>query len=53
MRISTIRRHLYQTAKILGDIQAICKGRVGQRLAQRHAGKLTRKALNKTLRRLG
>ena len=52
MSISKVRSTLYRGAKLLGDIQAVRKGRVGHRIAQRHAGKVARKGLNKALKRL-
>jgi hypothetical protein len=52
MTLTQLRRALYVSAKILGDVQAIRKGRIGHRLAQRKAGKLARKGLNRALKAL-
>lgn len=43
MNISKIRKMLYTTAKYLGDIDAVKKGRVKERLYNRVIGKLTSK----------
>jgi len=40
-----IRGLLYKLAKWLGDLQAAGKGKVGQRIARRAAGKVTARAL--------
>lgn len=48
MSINKFRRGLYKTARILGDVNAVKKGKVGKRIARRAAGKAT----GKTLRRL-
>lgn len=42
-----LRGWLYFFAKILGDLSAIKKGRVGKRVARRMAGKQTGKAMRK------
>lgn len=39
------RKGLYRAARILGDLEAISKGRVGRRVMRRTAGKMTGKAL--------
>lgn len=39
MKISKIRSILYKSAKILGDIDAVKKGRIGERLFNRLLGK--------------
>jgi hypothetical protein len=41
MSISKVRTILYGSAKILGDISAIIKGKVLQRIGRRIAGKIT------------
>ncbi len=46
------RKRAYKTAKTLGDVQAVLQGRVVHRYAQRQAGKLTRRGLNKVLKSL-
>jgi hypothetical protein len=48
MNISKIRKALYTTAKILGDVQAVQTNTVPKRIARRAAGKATGKLL-KTL----
>ncbi len=39
------RSSLYKAARILGDIEAVSKGRVGKRIQRRVAGKMTGRAL--------
>ncbi|WP_162831730.1 hypothetical protein [Halalkalibacter hemicellulosilyticus] len=41
MSISKIRSFLYKTAKILGDINAVRRGRVKQRIKRRIFGKIS------------
>ena len=41
------RSWLYQLAKLLGDANAIKKGKAGRRIARRAAGKITGKGLRK------
>lgn len=45
MKISKIRSILYTTAKYLGDIDAVRKGRVKERLWNRLIGKITSRFL--------
>ncbi len=45
--LSAFRGFLYKLARILGDAQAVKKGRVGKRIARRVAGKLTGRGLGK------
>ena len=45
-----IRSLLYWLARILGDVNAVRRGRIGQRIVRRVAGKATGRALRKTLR---
>jgi len=40
MSISAVRSILYLIARLLGDVSAVQRGRVGQRLARRAAGKV-------------
>lgn len=47
MSINKIRRTLYKAARILGDIDAIKKGRAGKRIGRRIAGRSTGKILRK------
>jgi len=42
-----LRSSLYKVARIMGDINAVKKGKVGRRIARRAAGKGTGKALGK------
>lgn len=41
MSISKIRSMLYRTARILGDVQAVRRGRVGTRIGRRVVGRAT------------
>ncbi len=43
--MSKIRRNLYKAARILGDIEAAKKGKVGQRIGRRITGKMAGKGL--------
>jgi hypothetical protein len=43
--LNSIRSTLYFVARIMGDINAILKGRVARRIGRRAAGKLTGRAL--------
>lgn len=45
--INKIRRTLYGTARILGDINAVLRGKIGQRIERRLVGKLTGRLLGK------
>jgi len=45
--IGKIRQALYGTAKTLGDVQAVKKGKVIQRVKNRIIGKLTGKLLKR------
>jgi hypothetical protein len=47
MSINKLRSFLYGTAKILGDVNAVKKGKIGKRIARRTAGKVTSKFMNK------
>ncbi len=47
MTIGKIRSLLYGAAKILGDISAVQRGKVKERLARRLAGKATGRLLGK------
>ncbi len=51
MRISGIRTLLYALARLLGDISAVKRGRVGKRIARRVAGKATGRMLAKLFRK--
>ncbi|SDJ19604.1 hypothetical protein [Natribacillus halophilus] len=41
------RGFLYQLARILGDVNAVNKGKVGKRIGRRVAGKATGRGLRK------
>lgn len=43
----TFRSFLYWLARVLGDINAARKGRIGQRMARRAAGKMTGRLFRK------
>lgn len=48
--MNSLRSLLYALARILGDVNAIKKGRVGKRIVRRVTGKVTGRALGKILR---
>ncbi|MEX2626988.1 MAG: hypothetical protein WD225_08880 [Ilumatobacteraceae bacterium] len=50
MSISKTRGFLYTLARLLGDAQAVKKGRVGRRVGRRAAGKLTGRGLGRLFR---
>ena len=47
MSINKTRGFLYWFARLLGDIGAVGRGRVGRRIARRTAGKATGRGLGK------
>lgn len=47
MSINKIRKVLYATARILGDVNAVKRGTVGKRIARRAAGRGTGKLLRR------
>ncbi len=47
MSIGKTRGFLYTLARILGDVNAVKKGKVGKRVARRGAGKVTGRGLGK------
>ena len=47
LSIAKTRGFLYWLARLLGDVNAVQKGKVGRRVARRAAGKATGKALGK------
>lgn len=47
MSINKTRGFLYALAKVLGDINAVKRGKVGKRIARRIAGKATGRGLGK------
>ncbi|MDH7604084.1 MAG: hypothetical protein QHH13_04215 [Melioribacter sp.] len=52
MNINLIRSILYKIAKFLGDINAIQKGKIGERIARRAAGRTSGQLLKKLFRAL-
>lgn len=50
MSINKSRGLLYLIARLLGDVQAVRKGRVGKRVARRAAGKVTGRGLGRLFR---
>jgi hypothetical protein len=50
MSIGKTRGFLYKAARILGDVNAVKKGKVGKRVARRAAGKATGRTLRKLLK---
>lgn len=50
MSINRTRGLLYTLAKVLGDVQAVRRGRIGRRVARRAVGKTTGRALSKLFR---
>lgn len=46
-KISKIRSLLYTTAKVLGDVDAVKKGKVGKRVKKRVLGKIAGRLLGK------
>lgn len=45
--ISKVRSALYTSAKVLGDVDAVKKGKVGKRVKNRVKGKIAGKILGK------
>ena len=50
MSINKTRGFLYWLARLLGDVNAVKKGRVGRRVGRRIAGKATGRGLGKLFR---
>lgn len=50
MRTSSVRSLLYLIARLLGDYQAVRRGRVGRRLGRRVAGRVTGRGLGRIFR---
>jgi hypothetical protein len=48
--INSTRSLLYQIARLLGDVNAVQKGKVGKRIARRAAGRLTGRGLGRLFR---
>ena len=47
MSINKARGFLYRLARILGDLNALQKGKIGRRFLRRRAGKITGRGLGK------
>lgn len=47
MSVNKTRGMLYKLARILGDVNAVQKGRVGRRAARRVTGRMTGRGLGK------
>lgn len=47
MSIPKTRSYLYRIARLLGDIEAVRRGRVGRRIGRRITGRATGRALRK------
>lgn len=45
-----LRSSLYKIARIMGDVNAVQKGKVGKRVARRTAGKATGRTLRKLIK---
>ncbi len=45
-----MRAFLYWLAKMIGDVNAVSKGKTGKRIARRMAGKVTSRGLGKWFR---
>ena len=50
MSINKVRSVLYAMARLLGDLNAVQKGRVGQRVERRFVGRLLGRLLGKLFR---
>jgi hypothetical protein len=47
MKINSLRSVLYTVARLLGDVNAVQKGRVGRRIGRRAAGRMTGRGLRR------
>ena len=52
MNISKSRSLLYGLAKLLGDINAVQKGKVGQRIVRRQEGKFASRGMSKANKKM-
>ncbi|MDF1610544.1 MAG: hypothetical protein AB1695_13430 [Stygiobacter sp.] len=50
MSINKIRNMLYTISRFLGDVNAIQKGKIGERITRRATGRLTSNLMNKIFR---
>jgi len=46
MTINKVRNVLYTSAKVLGDVNAVQRGKIPQRIARRTVGKYASKIMN-------
>ena len=46
----TFRGFLYTLAKVLGDVQAVAKGRIGKRIGRRVFGKISGRLMGRLFR---
>lgn len=51
MSINKVRNILYWIARLLGDVNAVQKGKVGERIGRRLAGKVSGRILGKLFKR--
>lgn len=52
MSINKVRNLLYTISRFLGDVNAIQKGKIGERIVRRASGRLTGNFMNKIIRSL-
>lgn len=50
MTINKIRNVLYAAARIPGDVNAVKKGKIGERIFRRLAGKVSSRIINKIVK---
>jgi hypothetical protein len=50
LSIGKIRTALYRTARLLGDVNAVRRGKIGKRIVRRLAGKFAGRLLGRFLR---
>jgi hypothetical protein len=50
MRLSAFRTILYMLARLLGDVSAVRRGTIGQRIGRRIAGRITGRFLGRLFR---
>ena len=50
MSIGSLRTVLYAIARILGDINAVKRGRIGQRIGRRIVGRITGRLIGRMFR---
>jgi len=50
MTISKVRSQLYRIARVLGDVSALQRGRVGKRVGRRVTGRFTGQFLSRLFR---